>query len=529
MYKKFLSLVAAAGLLLVGGVQAHADPTKPYNWGTVSLAEDQAIMLVSEPNSEASNHSLLAVQPAATGNSDTRGSWYWCATVVNSACDPADPAKDLLAESIIPYCSESKSEVCLGSLELATADGAFQKANFIGYAKGGIHISADARTNLVEGTTPALFQLEGVPNQGGTSTYAVTVNLSQNFQHDLGIFTPTSIIANVTPYKVQTGAYQAMYFDPKAKAEEAYKGNHTAPGCAYVEDGSCGMRQDFTEGTKVRLNIDIPSSMGGWFSGRMQSPTISVATASPTINRVTVDAQSVAVPKLAFVKKKADISVEKTYNIGSGGFPGGTFWGVSAGGPGSENVADFVNLFRKPLNDTAVGIETMWSMMTIGGDQGSSCLADKSKVLGIVTTNSLGYDTTAPRYSDGFLNYNVTGLHYMPDGKTPVQGTYDLVMRSDTARCLYNFTSAPVSATVSVVGDGDTSIATTVVNEKDGWLKMAAYGFTFSDKTLKVKLSQKAETKPTPAKTTITCVKGKLTKKVTAVSPKCPAGYKKKG
>ena len=29
-------------------------------------------------------------------------------------------------------------------------------------------------------------------------------------------------------------------------------------------------------------------------------------------------------------------------------------------------------------------------------------------------------------------------------------------------------------------------------------------------------------------KTTITCVKGKLTKKVTAVGPKCPAGYKKK-
>ena len=29
-------------------------------------------------------------------------------------------------------------------------------------------------------------------------------------------------------------------------------------------------------------------------------------------------------------------------------------------------------------------------------------------------------------------------------------------------------------------------------------------------------------------KTTITCVKGKMTKKVTAVKPKCPAGYKKK-
>ncbi|MFM8752393.1 MAG: calcium-binding protein, partial [Actinomycetota bacterium] len=29
-------------------------------------------------------------------------------------------------------------------------------------------------------------------------------------------------------------------------------------------------------------------------------------------------------------------------------------------------------------------------------------------------------------------------------------------------------------------------------------------------------------------KTTITCTKGKLVKKVTAVNPKCPAGYKKK-
>ena len=29
-------------------------------------------------------------------------------------------------------------------------------------------------------------------------------------------------------------------------------------------------------------------------------------------------------------------------------------------------------------------------------------------------------------------------------------------------------------------------------------------------------------------KTTLTCVKGKLTKKVTAVKPVCPKGYKKK-
>jgi hypothetical protein len=37
-----------------------------------------------------------------------------------------------------------------------------------------------------------------------------------------------------------------------------------------------------------------------------------------------------------------------------------------------------------------------------------------------------------------------------------------------------------------------------------------------------------AEKAAASKKTTITCIKGKLTKKVTAVNPKCPAGYKKK-
>jgi hypothetical protein len=44
-----------------------------------------------------------------------------------------------------------------------------------------------------------------------------------------------------------------------------------------------------------------------------------------------------------------------------------------------------------------------------------------------------------------------------------------------------------------------------------------------------LKAKQEAEAKVAATKkTTITCVKGKLTKKVTAVKPKCPAGYKKK-
>jgi hypothetical protein len=135
-------------------------------------------------------------------------------------------------------------------------------------------------------------------------------------------------------------------------------------------------------------------------------------------------------------------------------------------------------------------------------------------------------EPATPEFKNGLLTYKVAGLHYAPDGKTLNEGSYDLVMRSDVARCLYGFSKAPISATVSVVGEGgENKVATTVVSEKNGWLKLAAYGFTFSSPTISVKLSQASA----PAKkTTITCAKGKLTKKVTAVGPKCPAGYKKK-
>jgi hypothetical protein len=233
------------------------------------------------------------------------------------------------------------------------------------------------------------------------------------------------------------------------------------------------------------------------------------------------------VPKLAYVKKVADINVEKTFNIGRGGLgqDKGTFWSVMSGGVAGEDVFNLIDLYREPMKDTAAGTASYWNIYSISSGQGSGCLSDTSKVLGIASTNAMGFDSHAPSFESGFLNYKVGGLHYLPGGKDLALGTYDLVMRSETARCLYGFSKAPISATVSVVGGDTTSVATTVVREKDGWLKLAAYGFTFSNKTLKVKMTQKASS---PAKKTITCVKGKTTKKVTAVSPKCPAGFKKK-
>jgi hypothetical protein len=192
----------------------------------------------------------------------------------------------------------------------------------------------------------------------------------------------------------------------------------------------------------------------------------------------------------------------------------------------SYNSMDWVDQFRNAAKDTAAAITTAWNFSTLNSQfaNGNVCMSDKTRVVGVVTTNATALSDGIPVFAKGMLDYKVAGLHYAPDSKTLNEGTYDLIMRSDVARCLYGFTSAPVSAKISITGEaGENKVATTVVAEKDGWIKLGAYGFTFSSPTISVKLSQAKA-----VKTTITCTKGKLVKKVTGVGPKCPAGYKKK-
>ena len=72
--------------------------------------------------------------------------------------------------------------------------------------------------------------------------------------------------------------------------------------------------------------------------------------------------------------------------------------------------------------------------------------------------------------------------------------------------------------TVSVLNeDGSKQVATTVVSYKDNMLKVTALNFHYSSPTIRL----------AAAKSTITCLsKANKTKKVTAIKPVCPTGYK---
>jgi hypothetical protein len=179
-----------------------------------------------------------------------------------------------------------------------------------------------------------------------------------------------------------------------------------------------------------------------------------------------------------------------------------------------------------------------WSISSLkeGSPSLSNCVQPGS-ISGLVTTNASAYQGAPPTFDGDSLNYKVGAMHYTDDGQV-FKGTYDLLMPASTAKCLYSYSSTPISATVSISNEsGDLNVATTTLTERNGWLHLSANGFTFSNPTIQVKFAKPVPTPTaTPSASPQTaapklvvqwCAKGYAKKKVTAVNPVCPKGYKK--
>jgi hypothetical protein len=132
------------------------------------------------------------------------------------------------------------------------------------------------------------------------------------------------------------------------------------------------------------------------------------------------------------------------------------------------------------------------SLRTDTAKEISKCATQTDSLSGLIFTNATVYSAGAPTFdaSSGTLDYKVAAPHLKPNGDLML-GTYDLILSSTVARCLYGFSKAPIGATVSVISnDGQSQVATTIINEKDGFFRMGAYGFGFSSPTIRMKITQ---------------------------------------
>ena len=502
-----LSIVAVLALGVATSPAAMSADEQPAYDGS-NLSADNNIRVFSMIDDGGSMHTNIWDQ-----------NLYWCTSTKDPKCDfyGADAAaRGYVAESVLAPCESATSEDCIARVEIKRNDGSYADLSFEGFIPDAVyekHIPADPALNFPAGGAPSVW-VEKIDGVVQPKKYLVGFDYNTNFDPVRRRFEIVDIRFNIRPFKEIPGEqWNSLWF-----------GN-----------GKSGLLYNFDPGVSMRATVHMTTAATGWFKARLKSPDISINKLSSTNNVVTISGEPVEVPTFVYTKPRADLDEQEKYWE--------KFWGFNKGiataGAGNPRVFEFLNYMRPKVNDIAAQSTTQWSFNSTPWESRNPCLYDSTQLMGIVTTNAMAYKGGTPEFVDGYLNYTVSGMHYKADGKTPVIGTYDLLLRSSAARCLYGFTNAPISATVSITGgDGDQNVATTVLNEKDGWIRLSAYGFTFSEKTIKMKLTQEAPKKeevapapsPTasPKKTTVSCIKGKMTKKVTAVSPTCPKGYVKK-
>jgi hypothetical protein len=130
------------------------------------------------------------------------------------------------------------------------------------------------------------------------------------------------------------------------------------------------------------------------------------------------------------------------------------------------------------------------------------------------------------------FSWSAAAPHFAADGKTVNKGFYKAVIPVNDAKLLWGMTNPNDAATALVVSvtteTGGSTAAISVIAVKNGKIIIDVSNFDYSRKKLTIALKKGYKPSVTAKKTTITCVLGKTTKKITAVKPKCPKGYLRK-
>jgi hypothetical protein len=489
----------------------------------------------------------------------------WCSGWDDPSCSVYD---NLFADLILSPCVNEADRACLDGIEAKNSSGALEKLTLYGEATS----QKIARYQFKSGAN-----LVDVPAGGGLSIWKSSEKNSDGSDR---LYAAHILLRYIAASSRQSGeaADKIVLSDFKGQIYPVtLKSGAT---CREFAIGTqCVDSANFDGSEKLAVTLRMNKDLTGWIFGRMQNSEFAVTSLDASYNKIRIGGDVTFVPELSAKVAKSEISkdakLEKYlrdfFTVGRVGVsvpnPGsGSFNDGGVGGNTSTTYAGFLEaqtttrlfsvnfekfaLFSafedhlKPYSPAASnnGRNILRQTNSIFWNFGANtylgtnkCSADKTKLHGMVVTNASIFENGPPEFKDGSLNYRVAGIHKNSDGSV-FKGRYTYIVQSDTARCYYGFSKAPIEARVEVVSASNSSqVATVLVSEKDGFIKLQADNFTFSSPTIKVKFSQdSAQPTATTAKaapkksSTLTCIKGKTSKKITGVNPKCPAGFKKK-
>jgi hypothetical protein len=363
---------------------------------------------------------------------------------------------------------------------------------------------ADAYAGIFKASEPNLFEFPGAPNRLGEKYWvnAVVTSVMRS-----GFATITGL--DISAWGVGIGSSC-----PDADKVEGDKGTY------------CNTLVNLPKDLEIKVSVYLGSrisELSGWFDGRMLNPSIDFGVENPGYVTVIGSPVEVSTAVTSFIAKGDplyDVSSQVEQMQGNQGEPRQALGRLD----GIQNW----NKYASKIVETAAATNTYWRLSSwLDGSQNQYSCPNVTGVKGVVLTNAAAYTPSAPAWnrSTGALDFEVASTHLKANGEAN-EGFYDLLLNDKIAKCIWGAGVTGGKASISVINaDGTPQVATTTFAISGGWAKFKAYGYHYSKPQISVKLVQP----PSKSKTsTITCIKGKLTKKVTAVAPKCPTGYKKK-
>jgi hypothetical protein len=326
-------------------------------------------------------------------------------------------------------------------------------------------------------------------------------------------------------------------------------------------DGTPGGKIEQTFGevasVKVRLRVKILKQiLNGWIHSRVVNPEIVYGSDAATGEFVDISGDPLSVPTAeARMNGTQYLSIwENPYMKNRlQGFPAKlpdprvlwSTWGSTDGIEQGE--LKMWSAYEPFIAKEAILLSSMWKLVGQGNlnlqrFNSSECISN-GKIDGILATNATQYSPTPPIYIEDSqeLSYQLAAPHFKSINEE-FKGSYSLVISEKLAKCIWRNSPTTASARISILNsEGTSSVVTQSLQQQSGFYYFNINGFGFSAPTIRIKLTQDAAAtspapssspaispaKPASSKKSIDCIKGKVTKKIVGVAPKCAKGYKK--
>jgi hypothetical protein len=311
-----------------------------------------------------------------------------------------------------------------------------------------------------------------------------------------------------------------------------------------------GARYNFPADIEYQVKLrtgQFKNTAGGWFNGRIFDPFISQTGSTLTLSGKPT---RVLAAHTGPISCESNTALLKTPSFSEKCRTKDASWATMVH-PNSQSLGSSIEANTQPsatYPDGAfayfepilkpVGFTSEWNAYSWGVSKSGNCQIEDGKIA-LVSSNATLYSVNPPAWDpvEQSLAYRVGSLHLDHTGALH-KGNFNLAVPKNFAKCLWGQNIFNAKATVAITNtDGTNNVATSVLSQDDQMIYFKVAGFTFSTPQIKVKLeipkveptpTPTATIKPVPVQKTITCIKGKLVKKVSAVTPKCPVGFKKK-